>query len=142
MLFLSAEIDIDTPVPEENVLLCEAIKAVLPGLPLYQKTALTLRGFPVSGLCCTTDHGIDIATTLPLILNPKLPNPKRGMLGRGVIPSRKRPLAEPPLLRNKRKRMMVEETETSTLSATGSETDDEFQTNHNDKLDMSDSPVF
>uniref|UniRef100_A0A8C7GDX4 Abraxas 1, BRCA1 A complex subunit n=1 Tax=Oncorhynchus kisutch TaxID=8019 RepID=A0A8C7GDX4_ONCKI len=93
---------------QENVLLCEAIKTLFPGF------------------CCNTDHDIDITTTLPLILTHTVPKARKGRLGRGGGTSwRKRPLWESSDT-PKRRKNMLEETEGSSLSVSGPETEDDL----------------
>ncbi|KAJ7987106.1 hypothetical protein DPEC_G00335310 [Dallia pectoralis] len=67
--------------PQENQLLCEAIKTLFPGEALLQTQALTFQGFPMPEFCCSSDHGIDIATKLPLILTRTLPKARKARLG-------------------------------------------------------------
>ncbi|CAB1318311.1 unnamed protein product [Coregonus sp. 'balchen'] len=111
---------------QENVLLCEAIKTLFPGAALLQTQALTFQGFPVPEFCCNTDHGIDITTTLPLILTHTVPKARKGRLGRGGATSwRKHPLCESSEAPKRRKRML-EETEGSSLSVSGSETEEDL----------------
>ncbi|XP_036443668.1 BRCA1-A complex subunit Abraxas 1 [Colossoma macropomum] len=57
-----------TNEPKENVLLCAALRALFPNAPSSRTQTLTVQGFPVLELCCSTDHGIDIPTRLPLVL--------------------------------------------------------------------------
>uniref|UniRef100_A0A8C7UAJ4 BRCA1-A complex subunit Abraxas 1 n=1 Tax=Oncorhynchus mykiss TaxID=8022 RepID=A0A8C7UAJ4_ONCMY len=124
---------------QETVLLCEAIKTLFPGAALLQTQALTFQGFPVPEFCCNTDHGIDITTTLPLILTHTVPKARKGRLGRGGGTSwRKRPLWESSDT-PKRRKNMLEETEGSSLSVSGSETEDDLiPANQNrNNLDMS-----
>uniref|UniRef100_UPI001EAF10A5 LOW QUALITY PROTEIN: BRCA1-A complex subunit Abraxas 1 n=1 Tax=Oncorhynchus gorbuscha TaxID=8017 RepID=UPI001EAF10A5 len=107
---------------QENVLLCEDIKTQLPGAALPQTQALTFQEFPVPEFCCNTDLGIDITTTLPLILTHTVPKARKGRLGRGGGTScRKRPVWESSDTPRRRKNML-EETEGSSLSVSGSET--------------------
>uniref|UniRef100_A0A8C2GHP6 BRCA1-A complex subunit Abraxas 1 n=1 Tax=Cyprinus carpio TaxID=7962 RepID=A0A8C2GHP6_CYPCA len=54
--------------PNENVLLCSALRTLFPDAPSLQTQTLTVQGFPVLELCCNTNHNIDIPTKLPLIL--------------------------------------------------------------------------
>ncbi|KAK6315775.1 hypothetical protein J4Q44_G00132990 [Coregonus suidteri] len=111
---------------QENVLLCEAIKTLFPGAALLQTQALTFQGFPVPEFCCNTDHGIDITTTLPLILTHTVPKARKGRLGRGGATSwRKHPLCESSEA-PKRRKHMLEETEGSSLSVSGSETEEDL----------------
>ncbi|XP_029547791.1 BRCA1-A complex subunit Abraxas 1 [Salmo trutta] len=129
--------------PQENVLLCEVIKTLFPGASLLQTQALNFQGFPLPEFCCSTDHGIDIATTLPLILSHTLPKARKGRLGRGGGTSwRKCPLRESSEV-PKRRKGMLEETE-ETLSVSGSETEEDLiPANRNgNNLDVSNSPVF
>ncbi|CAB1352927.1 unnamed protein product [Coregonus sp. 'balchen'] len=129
--------------PQENVLLCEAIKTLFPGASLLQTQALNFQGFPLPEFCCSTDHGIDIATTLPLILSHTLPKARKGRLGRvGGTSWRKRPARESSEVA-KRRKGMLEETEGS-LSVSGSETEEDLiPANQNlNNLDVSNSPVF
>lgn len=143
-VFPVSEDGASTPAqPQENVLLCEVIKTLFPGASLLQTQALNFQGFPLPEFCCSTDHGIDIATTLPLILSHTLPKARKGRLGRGGGTSwRKRPLRESSEV-PKRRKGMLEETEES-LSVSGSETEEDLipaNQNGND-LDVSNSPVF
>uniref|UniRef100_A0A8C8JKI4 BRCA1-A complex subunit Abraxas 1 n=1 Tax=Oncorhynchus tshawytscha TaxID=74940 RepID=A0A8C8JKI4_ONCTS len=112
---------------QENVLLCETIKTLFPGAALLQTQALTFQGFPVPEFCCNTDHGIDITTTL------------KGRLGRGGGTSWiKHPLWESSDT-PKRRKNMLEETEGSSLSVSGSETEDDLipDNQNRNNLDMS-----
>ncbi|MCI4386675.1 hypothetical protein PGIGA_G00065210 [Pangasianodon gigas] len=54
--------------PEENVLLCAALKALFPNTPSLRSQTLSVEGFPVLHMCCTEDHGVDVPTKLPLLL--------------------------------------------------------------------------
>uniref|UniRef100_A0A674CD34 BRCA1-A complex subunit Abraxas 1 n=1 Tax=Salmo trutta TaxID=8032 RepID=A0A674CD34_SALTR len=117
----------------------EAIKTLFPGAALLQTQALTFQGFPVPEFCCNTDHGIDITTTLPLILTHTVPKARKGRLVRsGGTPWRKRPLCESSDAPKRRKRML-EETEGSSLSVSRSETEEDLiPANQNrNNLDMS-----
>ncbi|XP_051960311.1 BRCA1-A complex subunit Abraxas 1-like [Xyrauchen texanus] len=58
----------DPDEPKENILLCSALETLFPDAPSLRTQTLTVQGFPVLELCCNTDHGIDIPTKLPLIL--------------------------------------------------------------------------
>uniref|UniRef100_A0A8C7GEM0 Abraxas 1, BRCA1 A complex subunit n=1 Tax=Oncorhynchus kisutch TaxID=8019 RepID=A0A8C7GEM0_ONCKI len=109
---------------------------------LLKCTALTgsnLPGVPMPEFCCNTDHDIDITTTLPLILTHTVPKARKGRLGRGGGTSwRKRPLWESSDT-PKRRKNMLEETEGSSLSVSGPETEDDLiPANQNrNNLDMS-----
>ncbi|KAL0965701.1 hypothetical protein UPYG_G00284620 [Umbra pygmaea] len=128
--------------PQENVLLCEAIKTLFPGEAVLRTQVLTLQGFPVPEFCCGTDHKIDIATTLPLILAQTLPKGRKARLGRGGGTSwRKRPLCELSEA-SKRRKCMQEELESS---VSGSETEEDLMLPDNQNgtsLAVSNSPVF
>ncbi|KAG9265508.1 BRCA1-A complex subunit Abraxas 1 [Astyanax mexicanus] len=54
--------------PKENVLLCAALKALFPNSPSLRTQTLTVQGFPVLEVCCSSEHGIDIPSRLPLVL--------------------------------------------------------------------------
>ncbi|TRY60908.1 hypothetical protein DNTS_035167 [Danionella cerebrum] len=57
--------------PNENILLCSALRTLFPSAPSLRTRTLTVTGFPVLQLCCDTDHNIDISSKLPMILeNP------------------------------------------------------------------------
>lgn len=127
--------------PQENVLLCEAMRALFPGSALLQTQALNLHGFPLPEFCCSKDHHIDIASTLPLILTQKLSKARKRGLGRVLLSCRKRHLSDSLLVPKKRKGL-EEETEDSSLPHSGSDTEKELQMSQNGTLDMSESPVF
>ncbi|XP_072518031.1 BRCA1-A complex subunit Abraxas 1 [Salminus brasiliensis] len=119
--------------PKENVLLCAALKALFPNTPSLRTQTLTVQGFPVLEVCCSTDHGIDIPTRLPLVLEYKHGMRKR-KVSRGCRLNEKSQ-ATGILLRRKRKKNTTETSES--LSESGSDTEVEM-TNLND----SNSPVF
>lgn len=121
----------------ENVLLCEAMRALFPGSVLLQTRALTLQGCPVPEFCCTTDHAIDIAATLPLILAQKLPKARKGKLGKEVSSWMKRRLPASFKDSKKSKSEAMEEKDSS-----GSETSDELLTTQNCNLEHANSPIF
>ncbi|KAM6984854.1 BRCA1-A complex subunit Abraxas 1 [Aplochiton taeniatus] len=123
----------------ENVLLCEAMRVLFPGSVLLQTRALTLQGSPVPELCCTTEHNVDIAATLPLILAQKLPKARKGKLGKGVSSRRKRHLPTSCKDSKKSKSVLMEEKEND---SSGSETSDEILTSQNCNLDYNNSPIF
>ncbi|XP_051537371.1 BRCA1-A complex subunit Abraxas 1-like isoform X2 [Myxocyprinus asiaticus] len=54
--------------PKENILLCSSLGMLFPDAPSLRTQTLTVQGFPVLELCCNTNHGIDIPTKLPLIV--------------------------------------------------------------------------
>ncbi|XP_051956227.1 BRCA1-A complex subunit Abraxas 1-like isoform X1 [Xyrauchen texanus] len=54
--------------PKENILLCSSLGTLFPDAPLLRTQTLTVQGFPVIEQCCNIDHGIDIPTKLPLIV--------------------------------------------------------------------------
>ncbi|XP_060791950.1 BRCA1-A complex subunit Abraxas 1 isoform X2 [Neoarius graeffei] len=54
--------------PEDNVLLCAALKALFPNTPPLRSRTLSLEGFPVLHMSCAEDHGVDVPTRLPLLL--------------------------------------------------------------------------
>uniref|UniRef100_A0AAZ3R6E4 Uncharacterized protein n=1 Tax=Oncorhynchus tshawytscha TaxID=74940 RepID=A0AAZ3R6E4_ONCTS len=113
---------------QENVLLCETIKTLFPGAALLQTQALTFQGFPVPEFCCNTDHGIDITTTLPLILTHTVQ--RTSWIKHPLWESSDTP---------KRRKNMLEETEGSSLSVSGSETEDDLipDNQNRNNLDMS-----
>lgn len=121
----------------ENVLLCEAMRALFPGSVLLQTRTLTLQGCPVPEFCCTTSHAIDIAATLPLILAQKLPRMAKGKLGKGVSSRMKRHL--PASFKDSKSSRCepMEEKESS-----GSETSDEPLTSQDCNLEDTDSCIF
>lgn len=97
LLLCSPTQQMETPLqPSLRRMYCsEAIKTLFPGAALLQTQALTFQGFPVPEFCCNTDHGIDITTTLPLILTQTVPKARKGRLVRsGGTSWRKRPLCE------------------------------------------------
>lgn len=121
----------------ENVLLCEAMRALFPGSILLQTRALTLQGCPVPEFCCTTNHAIDIAATLPLILAQKLPKTAKCKLGKGNSSWVKRRLPASFKDSKRSKCEPMEEKESS-----GSETSDELLTTQNCNLEHTNSPIF
>ncbi|XP_062339925.1 BRCA1-A complex subunit Abraxas 1 isoform X1 [Osmerus eperlanus] len=129
------------PQPQENVLLCEAVKALFPGSGLLQTQVLSLQGFPLPEFCCNTDHTIDIASTLPLILTQKFPKGRKDKQGHVRLACRKRHLPGSSLV-PKRRKGVQEETEDSSLPLSGSETEEELPPHQNGSLDVSDSPIF
>ncbi|XP_017569556.1 BRCA1-A complex subunit Abraxas 1 [Pygocentrus nattereri] len=71
--------------PKENLLLCAALRALFPNAPSLRTQTLTVQGFPVLELCCSTDHGIDIPTRLPLVLEPERGMRKRKASRGGLL---------------------------------------------------------
>lgn len=54
--------------PQENVLLCAALKALFPNTPALRSRTLSVQGFPVLHMCCAEDHDVSVSSRLPLLL--------------------------------------------------------------------------
>ncbi|XP_029920609.1 BRCA1-A complex subunit Abraxas 1 isoform X2 [Myripristis murdjan] len=61
---MEKDTDAFPPEPKKNMLLHEALEALLSCSPLFQTQTLTLQAFPVPELCCSADSGTDVTTTL------------------------------------------------------------------------------
>ncbi|KPP74920.1 BRCA1-A complex subunit Abraxas-like, partial [Scleropages formosus] len=128
--------------PQENVLLCAALRALFPESPLLRTQALTLQGAPLPEYSCSTDHDIDISTALPLILahqdaTDRTWGPGRKGWNRG---KRRLPEASHSIQRKRRDVMEIDSEEAFTVS--GSETDEELLDSQNVNLKRATSPVF
>ncbi|KAI4893188.1 hypothetical protein NFI96_018504 [Prochilodus magdalenae] len=117
--------------PKENVLLCAALKALFPNTPSLRTQTLTVQGFPVLELCCSTDHGIDIPTRLPLVLEHEHGMRKRRVSRGNRLKQKSQATALSS--RSKRKKNTVDSNE----SDSGSDTEIEM-----DSPNQSNSPVF
>ncbi|KAK1788368.1 hypothetical protein P4O66_016808 [Electrophorus voltai] len=119
--------------PKENVLLCAALKALFPNMPSFQTQTLTVQGFSVLEMCCSTDHGIDIPTRLPLVLEYEHGMRKRKMSRGCRVKGKYHPTSISH--RNKRKPMTVDTNESLSESGTEEEVEITSQFDRN-------SPVF
>ncbi|KAI1881993.1 hypothetical protein AGOR_G00246010 [Albula goreensis] len=135
-------------LPQENTLLCEAMRALFPESPALRTQVLTLQGAPAPELCCGADHGLDISSALPLILTQWDANARRWGTGRPIRSWRKRRLAEESQADHKRRRGAEDaDADTDTerevpLAVSGSETEEELLASQSENREILNSPVF
>ncbi|XP_048876222.1 BRCA1-A complex subunit Abraxas 1 [Brienomyrus brachyistius] len=109
---------LNSRLPQENVLLCTAMKVLFPDSPLLRTRVLNHQGVPLPEFC-NNDHDIDVSGVLPPILAYRDAQSRR------------------------RKRREALETNTEgVLTVSGSDTEDELLASQNGNLDRSNSPVF
>ncbi|XP_036385774.1 BRCA1-A complex subunit Abraxas 1 isoform X2 [Megalops cyprinoides] len=128
--------------PQENMMLCEAMKVLFPESPLLQTRALTFQGVPVPELCCNTDHKIDISSSLPLILTHWNSQARKWGMGRQVRTWGKRRFTDAFQTTKKKKRSTSDTDIEGSLTVSESKSEEELFVSENGNLEMSNSPVF
>ncbi|KAJ8393980.1 hypothetical protein AAFF_G00055130 [Aldrovandia affinis] len=128
-------------LPQENVMLCKAMRALFPESPLLRSQALTFQGTPDLGFCCSATHGIEI-TSLPLILTHWDAQAKRWGTGRLVRPCGKRRLTQESQATKRKRRSAMDTDSEGPLTVSGSETEEELLASQNGNREMLNSPVF
>ncbi|KAL4617267.1 BRCA1-A complex subunit Abraxas [Arapaima gigas] len=129
-------------MPQENMLLCAALRALFPESPLLRTQTLTQQGTPLPEYSCNVDHNIDVPTALPLVLAHQHAREQRWGLGEKGRNWGKRRCTEASHTTQRKRRDILETDSEEAITVSGSETDEELLDSQNINLKQSNSPVF
>ncbi|KAJ8287067.1 hypothetical protein GJAV_G00046660 [Gymnothorax javanicus] len=128
--------------PQENEMMCRAMKQLFPESPLLRTQTLTLEGTPLPQFCCSVDHCIDISSSLPLILTHWDVHARKWQTDWQARTWAKRQHANTSLTTKRKRRGEAETDSEGPLTVSGSETEDELVASQHGTREVTNSPVF